>query len=87
MSPFFGDRSRVISRKHAKIPIKVTPLVKEMSGPRMIYRIGMGVRHSDQEWKRQLNKLIAENQAEITQILASYGVPLLDENNALLAHP
>jgi quinoprotein dehydrogenase-associated probable ABC transporter substrate-binding protein len=72
--------------KHSKIPMKVTPLVKETSGPRLIYRIGMGVRHSDQDWKRLLNKLIAENQAEIIAILASYGVPLLDENNALLAH-
>jgi quinoprotein dehydrogenase-associated probable ABC transporter substrate-binding protein len=71
---------------HANIPLKVTPLVKETSGPRMIYRIGMGVRHSDQDWKRLLNKLIIENQAEINAILASYGVPLLDENNALLAH-
>jgi hypothetical protein len=66
--------------------MKVTPLVKEASGPRMTYRIGMGVRHSDQDWKRVLNKLIAENQDEIVRILASYGVPLLDENNALLAH-
>ena len=72
--------------KRSKIPMKVTPLVKEASGPHMIYRIGMGVRHSDQDWKRLLNKLIAENQAEIIRILASYGVPLLDENNALLAH-
>ncbi|MDQ6701673.1 MAG: substrate-binding domain-containing protein [Pseudomonadota bacterium] len=72
--------------KHSKIPMKVTPLVKEASGPRMIYRIGMGVRHSDQDWKRLLNKLIAENQAEITRILAAYGVPLLDENNAVMVH-
>jgi quinoprotein dehydrogenase-associated probable ABC transporter substrate-binding protein len=70
--------------KQAKTPVKVTPLVKETSGPRMIYRIGMGVRHADQEWKRLLNKLITENQAEINHILASYGVPLLDENNVLL---
>jgi quinoprotein dehydrogenase-associated probable ABC transporter substrate-binding protein len=70
----------------SKTPMRVTPLVKEASGPRMIYRIGMGVRQSDQDWKRLLNKLLAENQAEITRILASYGVPLLDENNALLAH-
>ncbi|MGH6852937.1 MAG: quinoprotein dehydrogenase-associated putative ABC transporter substrate-binding protein, partial [Methylocella sp.] len=71
--------------QHAKTPLKVTALVKETSGPRMIYRIGMGVRHSDQDWKRRLNKLIAENEAEIIKILASYGVPLLDENNAPLA--
>jgi quinoprotein dehydrogenase-associated probable ABC transporter substrate-binding protein len=70
--------------KHAKTPMKVMPLVKETTGSRMVYRIGMGVRHSDQEWKRLLNKLIAENQTEISHILAGYGVPLLDENNAPL---
>jgi ABC-type amino acid transport substrate-binding protein len=71
--------------KRSKATLKVNPLVKETSGPRMIYRIGMGVRHSDQEWKRLLNKLIAENQAAITKILASYGVPLLDENDSPVA--
>ena len=45
------------------------------------YRIVMGVRHSDQNWKRSLNKLIADNQDAINAILKSYGVPLLDENN------
>jgi quinoprotein dehydrogenase-associated probable ABC transporter substrate-binding protein len=70
--------------KHAKTPMKVMPLVKETTGSRMVYRIGMGVRHSDQEWKRLLNKLIAANQTEISHILAGYGVPLLDENNAPL---
>lgn len=72
--------------KQSEISMKVTPLVKETTGPRMIYRIGMGVRHSDQEWKRLLNKLIAENQAEITRILTGYGVPLLDENNGPVTH-
>ncbi|HET6378615.1 MAG TPA: substrate-binding domain-containing protein [Methylocella sp.] len=65
---------------HAKAPLKVSPLIKERSGPRMIYRIGMGVRHTDQEWKRLLNRLISENQAEINRILESYGVPLLNED-------
>ncbi|MCI0735529.1 MAG: substrate-binding domain-containing protein [Beijerinckiaceae bacterium] len=72
--------------KQSKIPLKVTLLLKESSGPRMDYRIGMGVRHSDQDWKRRLNTLIAENQAEISRILASYGVPLLDENNSAIAN-
>jgi hypothetical protein len=44
----------------------------------------MGVRHSDQNWKRALNKLISENQDEINKILLSYGVPLLDENDNLI---
>jgi quinoprotein dehydrogenase-associated probable ABC transporter substrate-binding protein len=70
--------------KRSKTPLKVTALVKD--GPKMVYRIAMGVRQSDQNWKRQLNKFIAENGPEITQILASYGVPLLDENDAPIAH-
>jgi quinoprotein dehydrogenase-associated probable ABC transporter substrate-binding protein len=65
----------------AKTPTAVVPLVKEQGGPRMVYRIVMGVRHSDQNWKHDLNKLISENQDEIQAILRSYGVPLLDEND------
>jgi hypothetical protein len=45
----------------------------------------MGVRATDQEWKRELNRLIAENQAEIDKILLEYGVPLLDEQNRPIA--
>jgi ABC-type amino acid transport substrate-binding protein len=67
--------------KNAKTPMQVTPLVKEKVGAHMIYRMGLGVRHSDQEWKRTLNKLIAENQVEIDKILSDYGVPVLDEND------
>jgi quinoprotein dehydrogenase-associated probable ABC transporter substrate-binding protein len=59
----------------------VTPLVKETSGPKLVYRIGMGVRAADQNWKRQLNRLIQENQGEINKILLDFGVPLLDEND------
>ena len=67
--------------KDAKPALQVTPLVSETTGPKMVYRMGLGVRHSDQEWKRTLNRLIAENQGEIDKILASYGVPLLDDND------
>jgi len=59
----------------------VVPLLKESGGPRLVYRIVMGVRHSDQNWKRELNRLISENQDEINKILLAFGVPLLDENN------
>ena len=65
--------------KQATPPLIVTTLVKETLGPPLIYRIGMAVRQSDQEFKRTLNKLITENQAEINRILIDYGVPLLDE--------
>ena len=67
--------------KNSKLDLNVVPLVHEKSGPRMIYRIGMGVRHSDQNWKRELNRFISENQRAIEQLLAAYGVPLLDEQD------
>ena len=60
----------------------VVPLLKEQE--RMDFRIAMGVRRTDQDWKRQLNRLIAENQPEIDRILAEYGVPLLDEQGKLI---
>lgn len=60
--------------------LAIVPLVKEKTG-HMAYRITMGVRPSDQEWKRTLNKVIRENQAEINRILLDYQVPLIDENN------
>jgi quinoprotein dehydrogenase-associated probable ABC transporter substrate-binding protein len=67
--------------KQVDPPLHVTPLVKETSGPKLAYRIGMGVRAADQNWKRQLNRLIQENQGAINRILLDFGVPLLDEND------
>jgi quinoprotein dehydrogenase-associated probable ABC transporter substrate-binding protein len=70
----------------AKTPTTVVPLLKEEDGRHMVYRIVMGVRHSDHNWKRALNKLISENQTEIQAILQSYGVPLLNENDQPISH-
>ena len=67
--------------KKASPPLHVTPLVKETTGPRLAFRIGMGVRPADQNWKRLLNRVIQENQPTINKILLDYGVPLLDEND------
>lgn len=67
--------------KKANPALHVTPLVKETAGPRLVYRIGMGVRPADQNWKRLLNRLIQENQPAINKILLDYGVPLLDEDD------
>lgn len=69
--------------KHAGTPIEVVPLLKEQGMP-MDFRIAMGVRHSDQDWKRKLNRLIAENQEAIDKVLTDYGVPLLDEQGHLI---
>ena len=65
---------------YAQLPPALVP-PKETSGPKLAYRIGMGVRSADQNWKRLLNRLIAENQGAINRILLDFGVPLLDEND------
>ena len=57
--------------------LTVVPLLKEPV--RMDFEIALGVRKSDQEWKRTLNRLIADNRADVDRILTEYGVPLLDE--------
>jgi len=66
---------------HAEPKLELVPL----SGPRMVFRIGMAVRRQDQDFKRLLNQLIQENQPQIDALLASYGVPLLDAQNRPLA--
>ena len=45
----------------------------------MDYRITMGVRFNEPEWKRDINNLLKGNKSEIEDILLDYGVPLLDE--------
>jgi quinoprotein dehydrogenase-associated probable ABC transporter substrate-binding protein len=76
----WGPMAGFYARK-ASPQLHVTPLVKETTGPRLAYRIGMGVRQADQNWKRLLNRLIQENQTAINKILLDFGVPLLDEND------
>jgi quinoprotein dehydrogenase-associated probable ABC transporter substrate-binding protein len=66
---------------HADPPMHVTLLLNEKGGPHLDYRIVMGVRQSDQNWKRQLNRLIAENQPAINKLLLDFGVPIIDEHD------
>ncbi len=61
--------------------LTVVPLLKEETGPRMAYRITMGVRQSDAKWKRQLNTIIKKRKKDIDKVLMDYGVPLLDEDS------
>jgi quinoprotein dehydrogenase-associated probable ABC transporter substrate-binding protein len=71
--------------RQAASAVSLVPLVKEVGGPRLAYRIAMGVRHTDQEWKRLLNRKIAEDQDAINKLLLSFGVPLLDDKDRPLS--
>lgn len=73
----------VASRSQGKL--RIVPLVHEPAdGPPMAFSIVMGVRHGEDAWRRTLNAAIAKAQPEITRILQSYGVPLLDDRNHVI---
>lgn len=59
--------------------LAVTPLLAETMLPRMFYRITMGLRRGEDDWKRELNSLIRRNQDEIDAILVEAGVPILTD--------
>lgn len=65
-------------------PLHATLLLKEKGGPHLDFRIVMGVRSSDSNWRRQLNQLIADNQPAINKLLLDYGVPILNDQGQLI---
>jgi len=67
--------------------LAVVPLLKEVGTPRMAYRITFGVRNLEDDWKHQLNAVIARRQGDIDALLLEFGVPLLDEQSNLIAQP
>jgi len=67
--------------------LQVVPLLKEAGTPRMAYRITFGVRNQEDDWKHQLNAVIARRQGDIDAVLLEFGVPLLDEQSTLIAQP
>lgn len=73
--------------KAANADLVVQPLLKEGGSPRMTFRITMGVRQSDSQWKRELNEIIAKRQSDIDKVLLDYGVPLIDEQDKMITAP
>jgi quinoprotein dehydrogenase-associated probable ABC transporter substrate-binding protein/PQQ-dependent catabolism-associated CXXCW motif protein len=71
--------------KQQKVPLEVTPLVGEAKGLRLDFRMSMGLRRNEPDWKRELNDFLAANEDAIQAILLDYGVPLLDDQGQPLA--
>ena len=59
----------------------VVPLLKESGAGKIAFRITMGVRNGDAEWKRRLNEIIAKRQGDIDKILLDYGLPLMVDDD------
>jgi mxaJ protein len=71
--------------RSAAVPLTVTPLVEDVRPP-LAYRITLGIRPNEIDWKHRLNAVIRKRQKDIDTVLASYGVPLLP-NDAVLFEP
>ena len=66
-------------------PMHLSALFSDDKRLRMEFRISMGVRWGEPDWKHEINAVIAELQPEITKVLQKYHVPLLDDNGQLIS--
>ncbi|MCB4800922.1 quinoprotein dehydrogenase-associated probable ABC transporter substrate-binding protein [Methylobacterium brachiatum] len=73
--------------KQSGTPMTVVPLLKEPPRPPMAYRIAMGVRLGENDWKRSLNTVLRKRKSDIDTVLREYDVPLLDDEESKLAEP
>ena len=63
----------------------VRPLKSGRGTERTDFRISMGIRYNEPEWKHRLNDILKNHKAEIEAILLDYGVPLLDAKGELIS--
>ncbi len=77
---------------HFLAPVKdqvtMVPIMENVPGTSKVeYRITMGVRATESNWKRQLNEVIKKRQGDIDEILLKFNVPIIDEDNKLITAP
>ena len=70
--------------KRAKLPALVVVPFKPDPEIQFDFRIAMGVRFGEREWKERIERLIEVNRPRIQAILAAYGVPQLDEQGRIM---
>lgn len=65
--------------KTSPVPLDITPILPSPGsvGLPVAFDISLGVRRDDQALRDQLNEIIARRQDEISELLRSYGVPLV----------
>lgn len=67
--------------RSSPVPLRLTPIADgaQFAPLKFRFAIAMGVRHGDHAFRQQLDDAITRNRAEIRELLASYGVPLVDD--------
>lgn len=63
--------------RHERVPLDVVPVTPALAGASlpMAFDISMGVRRGDAALKRQVESVLRRRKADITHLLASFGVP------------
>lgn len=77
--PVAGD----IVRRHPE-KLALAPLIHETGRPALAYRITLGMRPNEIDWRHTLNRALRRRSQDITRVLLEHGVPLLDEENRLI---
>lgn len=75
----WGPIAGYLARQHADAGDWVMLPFQPDAQIKFDYRIAMGVRFGEKEWKDEVDRWIAGNQEKIDAILASYRIPLVDE--------
>jgi quinoprotein dehydrogenase-associated probable ABC transporter substrate-binding protein len=70
--------------KQNGVPMTVVPLLQEPDRPPLTFRIALGVRLEENDWKRTLNTILRKRRADIEKVLRDYDVPLLEEEGSKL---
>lgn len=74
--------------RQSGVPMSVVPLLQEPDRPPLTFRIALGVRMEENDWKRTLNTILRKRRTDIEAVLRAYDVPLLEEEgNTLLGAP
>ncbi|WP_342149074.1 rare earth element methanol dehydrogenase accessory protein XoxJ [Methylorubrum sp. SB2] len=73
--------------KQSGVPMDVAPLINEPGRPALTFRVSMGVRHGEDDWKRKINTVIRKRKDDIEKVLREYDVPLLAEEENKLLEP
>jgi quinoprotein dehydrogenase-associated probable ABC transporter substrate-binding protein len=75
----WGPVAAFLAERHSGADTWRSIPFKSYPGIKFDYEISMGVRFGEKEWKDKLDAWIAGHQSDINTILASYRIPLLDD--------
>jgi mxaJ protein len=82
----WGPIAGYFAKSATPVEVAVVPFRSEPD-IRMDFRIAMGVRFGEREWKDRIEGLVEANLPRIQAILAAYGVPQLDDEGRLMQIP